>query len=235
MRGILYLIPTSITECDDPFLFMPVYNKEIIASLDNFIVEELRTARRFISKCKIDKAIDSLSFIELNEHTADINIEAMMKPLMEGKNIGVMSEAGVPGVADPGSVIVAKAHLNGIKVIPLIGPSSILLSLMASGMNGQSFCFNGYLPIKSAEKLKRLKELERKAITQHQTQIFIEAPYRNDKLFEDMLTTLSSQTKLCVASNINAKDEYIKTFTVETWKKTLFPPIKKVPTIFLIG
>lgn len=232
--GKLYLIPTPIVECDDPFLYMPLYNKEVIASLDYFVVEELRTARRFISKCKIQKTIDSLNFSELNEHTSDVEIDKLVEPLKLGFNVGVMSEAGVPGVADPGAMIVERAHKMGVDVIPLVGPSSILMSLMSSGMNGQSFTFNGYLPIKPAEKSKKLKELERKA-QQGQTQIFIEAPYRNDKLFDDMLVMLSSYTRLCVASNISAENQFIKTLTVEGWKKISKPNLKKIPTIFLIG
>lgn len=233
-KGKLYLIPTPIVDCDDPFLYMPLYNKEVIVKIDHFIVEELRTARRFISKCKTGKKIDLMEFSELNEHTSALEIDKLAEPLNRGFDVGVMSEAGVPGVADPGALIVEKAHRMGVEVIPLIGPSSILLSLMASGMNGQSFTFNGYLPIKPDEKSRKLKDLERKA-AYGQTQIFIETPYRNDKLFADMLQMLSGKTRLCVASNISGESQFIKTFTIEEWKKKSKPDLKKKPTIFLIG
>lgn len=233
-QGKLYLIPTPIVDCDNPFLYMPLYNKEVITSIDYFVVEELRTARRFISKCKTGKTIDSLNFSELNEHTSQLEIDKLAQPLKDGFDVGVMSEAGVPGVADPGAMIVEKAHKIGVEVIPLVGPSSILMSLMASGMNGQSFTFNGYLPIKGAEKTKKLKELERKA-NQGQTQIFIEAPYRNENLFNDMLNILSPHTRLCVASNISADNQFIRTCAISEWKKSSKPSLKKIPTIFLIG
>lgn len=233
--GKLFLIPTPIVECEDPFVFMPLYNRDIIISLDYFIVEELRTARRFISKCKTGKVIDSMIFTELNEHTEETEVEKMIKPILEGVNAGVMSEAGVPGVADPGALVVASAHRHNIEVIPLIGPSSILMSLMASGMNGQSFTFNGYLPVKPDEKARKLREIEKRALTLSQTQIFIETPYRNGKLFDDMLSTLSANTKLCVASNISAENQFIKTATISEWKRSSKPDIQKIPTIFLIG
>ena len=181
-KGILYLIPTPIAEDISAIECMPAANIEIVRDLQYFVVENLRTARRFISSLKIGKVIDELTFVELNEHTNAVDIEGMIAPLLRGESCGVMSEAGVPGVADPGADIVAIAHKHNIEIIPLVGPSSILLSLMASGMNGQSFCFHGYLPIKQQEKAAKIKELERDAKYKNQTQIFIEAPYRADKL-----------------------------------------------------
>ncbi len=234
-KGKLYLIPTPIAEDISAIECMPAANIQIVNELEYFVVENLRTARRFISSLKLSKVIDELTFVELNEHTAAIDVEAMIAPLLRGESCGVMSEAGVPGVADPGAEIVAIAHKHNIDVIPLVGPSSILLSLMASGMNGQSFCFHGYLPIKQNEKVTKIKELERFAREKNQTQIFIEAPYRADKLYNDLVKTLSGATRLCVASNITAANQFIKTKTVSQWKSGAEPNIKKVPTIFLIG
>ena len=231
----LYLIPTPLVETDEPFLYVPLFNKEVICGLDCFVVEELRTARRFLSKCKIGKPIDSLRFFELNEHTAPMQIEEMLRPLFEGNDVGLMSEAGVPGVADPGAELVALAHKKGIEVIPLIGPSSILLSLMASGMNGQSFCFNGYLPVKTGEKIKKIKELEHRALVGNVTQLFIEAPYRNERLFDELLRVLNPLTRLCVAVNITAPTQFIRTATIGEWRKSAKPDFHKIPAIFLIG
>lgn len=235
MYGKLYLIPTPISDDEAPMSYMPQYNEEVLCSIKYFVVEQVRTARRFISKAKIGIVIDSLNFVELNEHTSSMDIENMLAPIFEGHDVGVMSEAGVPGVADPGAEVVAIAHRKGVEVIPLIGPSSILLSLMASGMNGQSFCFNGYLPVKAEEKISKLRELERRAISNNQTQLFIETPYRNDSLFDDMLKILSDKIFLCVACNITSHNQYIKTLTIKEWKNTAKPSLKKIPAIFLIG
>ena len=182
------MIPCPISDISAMEDVLPQGNKRVIDSLDYFIVENVRSARRFLSKAKIARRIDDLEFVELNEHTvAGQAVEAMIKPIEQGRSAGVISEAGVPGVADPGALVVEAAHRRGIKVVPLVGPSSILLALMASGLNGQSFAFNGYLPVKPPERAKALKALERKAIVEHQSQIFIEAPYRNVKLAEQIL------------------------------------------------
>ncbi len=234
MKGKLYLIPTPIAEDITALECMPAANIEIISSLDHFVVENLRTARRFISSLKLSKVISELDLVELSEHTPAVEVEGMLAPLLRGESVGVMSEAGVPGVADPGADIVALAHKHNIEIIPLVGPSSILLSLMASGMNGQSFCFHGYLPIKQGEKIAKIRELEREARTKNQTQIFIEAPYRADKLYGDLVSTLSGATLLCVASNITSSKQFIKTKSVSEWKKGSMPDIKKIPTIFLV-
>lgn len=234
-RGKLYLIPTPIAESDDLSQQLPLYNSAIIDSLDYFVVENLRTARRFISSLKLSKKIDALQFVELSEHTEQMEIASMIKPLLEGHSCGLMSEAGVPAVADPGADLVAVAHAHDIDVVPLVGPSSIIISLMCSGLNGQSFVFHGYLPIKGGEKKSKIKEIERAAISKNQTQIFIEAPYRADKLFNDLLGELSPNTKLCVAADLMSKTQFIKTKRVSQWKKSPQPAIKKIPTIFLIG
>lgn len=233
--GKLYLIPTPIAETDNPMETLPELNKLVVDGLNYFVVENLRTARRFISSLKLSKVIDDLTLVELSEHTPQQDVESMIVPILKGESCGVMSEAGVPGVADPGADIVAIAHRHGIEVVPLVGPSSIILSLMASGMNGQSFCFHGYLPVKGDEKLRKIKELERAAKSKNQTQIFIEAPYRADKLFVDLIKELLPDTLLCVASNITSQSQYIKTKPISVWRKSEVPNIKKVPTIFLVG
>ena len=192
MLGTLYLIPCPIADESQPFDVMPEANRAIINSLDYFIVENTRSARRFLSKAKITRTIDSLEFCELNEHTVEmLEVEQMVKPILEGRSAGVISEAGVPGVADPGALVVELCHRKGIKVVPLVGPSSILMAVMASGLNGQSFAFNGYLPIKPPERSKAIKFFERRAQTENQSQLFIEAPYRNVKLVEQLLQVCS--------------------------------------------
>ena len=215
---------------------LPEANRKIMDSLDYFIVENTRSARRFLSKAGVSRKIEELEFVELNEHTTDAReVERMLKPVLEGRSAGVISEAGVPGVADPGAAIAALAHRHGVRVEPLVGPSSILMSVMASGLNGQSFAFVGYLPIKDPERQRRLKELERRAVEEHQSQLFIEAPYRNVKLFETLVKSLSPRMKLTVATDITAPDEYIRTKTIEEWRKAGVPPFEKRPTIFILG
>lgn len=235
MAGVLYLIPTPLAD-DSPLEHsQPQYVGDLLKTLDFYVVEELRTARRFISRCKTGKVIDSLSFSVLNEHTSSQEIEDMLLPLKEGHNLGLMSEAGLPGVADPGAELVAAAHRLGIEVRPLVGPSSLMMALMSSGMNGQSFAFNGYLPIKDDQKAQRLTELERRVSSANQSQIFIETPYRNDQLLAFMLRHLRPQTKLCVAREITSASQYIRTLTIEQWRKTPLPDLKKHPTVFIIG
>lgn len=235
-KGVLYMIPCPISDSSAMEDVLPQGNKRVIDSLDYFIVENVRSARRFLSKAKIERRIDDLEFVELNEHTiAGQAIEAMIKPIMEGRSAGVISEAGVPGVADPGALVVEAAHRKGIRVVPLVGPSSILLALMASGLNGQSFAFNGYLPVKPPERAKALKTLERKAIVEHQSQIFIEAPYRNVKLAEQILAVCGAECHLTIACDITSPYEVIKTLRVAEWRRQGLPDIAKRPTIFIIG
>ena len=208
----------------------------MIDSLDYFIVENLRSARRFLSKCKITRAIDDLTFRELNEHTTQPQqVEEMVSLIESGRSAGVISEAGVPAVADPGALVVEACHRKGIKVVPLVGPSSILMALMASGLNGQSFAFNGYLPIKEPERSRVIKNFERRAQSERQSQIFIEAPYRNVKLFEQFLAILSPTTKLTVAVDITSPEEFIVTNEVKEWQRTPKVEMNKKPTIFIIG
>ena len=235
-KGVLYMIPCPISDQTAVYDVVPEANRRVMDSLDYFIVENVRSARRFLSKAGIARKIDELEFVELNEHTvAGQAVEAMIKPLMAGRSVGVISEAGVPGVADPGALVVAACHRKGIKVVPLVGPSSILLAMMASGLNGQSFAFNGYLPVKPPERSKALKALERRAHTEHQSQIFIEAPYRNVKLMEQMLQVCAAETTLTVACDITSPDEFILSLPVAQWRRVGVPDIAKRPTIFIIG
>ena len=235
-KGILYMIPCPISDQTEVYDVVPQANRSVVDSLDYFIVENVRSARRFLSKAGISRKIDELEFVELNEHTvAGQAVEAMIKPLLAGRSAGVISEAGVPGVADPGAAIAALAHRHGVRVVPLVGPSSILMSVMASGLNGQSFAFVGYLPIKDPERQRRLRELERRVVEEQQSQLFIEAPYRNVKLFETLVKSLSPRLKLTVATDITAPEEFIRTMTIEAWRKVGVPPFEKRPTIFLLG
>ena len=235
-KGVLYMIPCPISDISAMEDVLPQGNKRVIDSLDYFIVENVRSARRFLSKAKIARRIDDLEFVELNEHAiAGQAVEAMIKPIEQGRSAGVISEAGVPGVADPGALVVEAAHRKGIRVVPLVGPSSILLALMASGLNGQSFAFNGYLPVKPPERAKALKALERKAMVEHQSQIFIEAPYRNVKLAEQILAVCGAECRLTVACDITSPSEVILTLKVAEWRRRGLPDIAKRPTIFIIG
>lgn len=232
MEGILYLLPVTLGDTELEKV-IPSYNKDIILQIKYFIVENIRSARRFLKKVDSNINIDDLTFYELNKHTKPEQISAYLEPIKSGLNIGVISEAGCPAIADPGSDIVAIAQKKGYKVTPLVGPSSIFLSLMASGFNGQNFAFHGYLPIESAERLKKLKNMEQSIYRDSQTQIFIETPYRNEKLVEDILKYCMPSTKLCIAMNITCDDEYIKTLPVEKWKAQL-PNTDKKTCIFLI-
>ena len=199
----------------------------------HFIVEDVRSARRFLKKQNRDADIDSLTFYTLDKHTRPEEVSDYLKPLEAGEPMGVISEAGCPAVADPGADVVAIAQRKGLKVVPLVGPSSIVLSVMASGFNGQSFAFNGYLPIEPGERAKRLRQLEQRAYAEGQTQIFIETPYRNNRLVEDILRTCRPQTRLCIAADITCPGEYIRTRTLKQWQGHV-PDLGKRPCIFLI-
>ena len=231
--GKIYLIPTPIGETD-VYDVTPQENQKIIQSLDYFVVENLRSARRFLSKAGIGKPIDSLRFEELNEHTPAQEIERLLQPILNGQDAGIISEAGVPAVADPGADLVALAHRRHIEIIPLVGPSSILLAVMGSGLNGQSFAFNGYLPVKQPERNKTIRQYEMRALKENQSQFFIEAPYRNAKLFDDLMGTLGAETRLTLAVDILQSDQIIRTKRVADWKKEK-PDINKRPAIFGIG
>ena len=229
----LYLIPTPLDE--KALECIPAYAVGIIHSLTYFVVERAKTARHFIKATNPPYPISDLQIMELNEHTPSEEVEALLKPLLEGYSVGLMSEAGCPGVADPGAALVAWAHKKGIEVVPLVGPSSILLALMASGLNGQQFCFNGYLSAKRQDLDKDLRRLEQLARKGSGTQIFIETPYRNQALLEQSLLSLASDTKLCIAVDITGANESILTKTIVQWKKIGLQDLHKRPAIFLIG
>ena len=212
---------------------MPAYNIEIIQGIKHFIVEDVRSARRFLKKVDREFDIDSLSFYPLNKHTSAEDISGYLEPLLAGQAMGVISEAGCPAVADPGADVVAIAQRKNLKVVPLVGPSSIILSVMGSGFNGQSFAFHGYLPIEPGERVKRIKQLEQRIYSENQTQLFIETPYRNHKMIDDLLQNCRPQTKLCIAANLTCEGEYIKTRAISEWKGKV-PDLSKIPCIFLL-
>lgn len=231
-KGQLYLIPNTLGE-NNPFDVLPAQVKTIIDSLDTFIVENSKAARKFIKSISPEKSQPSLTLFELNKHTQSEDLPNFIKPCLEGKTIGLLSDAGCPGIADPGADIVKLAHQNNIKVVPLVGPSSILLAMMASGMNGQSFAFNGYLPIDKNERKSEIKRLERISKDYNQSQSFIETPYRNNKMLEDLCNTLSNDCLICVACDITLNTEFIKTQTANQWKKNSVD-LHKRPTLFII-
>lgn len=232
MDTALYLLPVTLG--DTPVeQVLPPYNKEIIVRLKHFIVEDVRSARRFLKKVDRTLDIDALTFYTLNKHTSPEEISGYLNPLEAGFPMGVISEAGCPAVADPGADVVSIAQKKNLKVVPLVGPSSILLSVMASGFNGQSFAFYGYLPIEAAQRSKMIKNLEQRVYAENQTQLFIETPYRNNKMAEDILRNCRPQTKLCIAAGLTCPQEYIKTRTVKEWQGKL-PDLSKIPCIFLL-
>lgn len=232
METALYLLPVTLG--DTPLgNVLPQYNSEVIAGIRHFIVEDVRSARRFLRKVDPQFDIDGSQFFELNKHTLPEDVSGFLRPLQDGKPMGVISEAGCPAVADPGADVVAIAQRKGLKVVPLVGPSSIILSVMASGFNGQSFAFNGYLPVKPDERVKKLRQLEQRVYNESQTQLFIETPYRNGKMVEDILSVCRPQTKLCIAANITCEGEFVKTRTVKEWKGRV-PDLSKIPCIFLL-
>ncbi|GIM57044.1 S-adenosylmethionine-dependent methyltransferase [Capnocytophaga canimorsus] len=230
--GKLYLIPNLLGESTVDAV-LPPQVASVVSSLTHFIVENEKSARKFIKQITPEKSQQSLNFYVINKHTQATEIPSFLYPCFLGFSVGVISEAGCPGIADPGSEVVSLAHQKNICVVPLVGPSSILLAMMASGLNGQSFAFNGYLPIDREQRKKTLKSLERKA-REGQTQIFIETPYRNDKMLADLLQTLQANTLLCIASDITLPTETIKTQTISQWKKVKVD-FQKRPTIFIIG
>lgn len=229
----LYLIPVTLG--DTPVRqVLPEYNREIILGIRHFIVEEIRTARRFLKQVDRDIDIDSLTFYPMGKHTDAALFSKYLDPLRRGESVGVISEAGCPAVADPGADVVAIAQKENLKVIPLVGPSSILLAVMGSGFNGQSFAFNGYLPIHPSDRAKRLKQLESRSAAEKQTQLFIETPYRNAKMLADILATCNPRTRLCIAAGLTTEREYLRTLSVKEWKQQGIPELSKIPAIFAI-
>ena len=231
-QPVLYLIPVTLgdTPVDQ---VIPPYNTAIVSRLKYFIVENVRSARRFLKRCDPGIAIEPLTFYELNKHTDRNRIAEYLLPIKNGESIGLLSEAGCPAIADPGADVVAIAQQEGYRVVPLSGPSSMLMALMASGLNGQSFAFHGYLPIESDDRVRKLQQLEARAYKEEQTQLFIETPYRNQALAEDILLHCKPQTRLCIAMNVSCEDEYIVTRRVKAWKGNL-PDMHKKPCVFLI-
>lgn len=230
----LYLIPVPLG--DSPHRqALPDYNLDVVLTLRHFIVENVRSARRFLKKAHPPIVIDELTFCELNEHTPREQVARMLQPLAEGHSVGLLSEAGCPAVADPGAEAVAEAHRRGFTVVPLVGPSSILLALMASGFNGQSFAFNGYLPIERQERLHAIRRIENEAYALRRTQIFIETPYRNEALADALLRTCRPDTLLCLATSLTCPDASILTRPIALWRRQGVPPLASRPTIFLLS
>ena len=233
MKGTLYLIPSTLGE-DSPLEVLPPVIAQITGKLKNFIVEDVRTARRFLKRINREIVIDELTFLELNEHTPVQEIMDLLTPLLEGKDAGLLSEAGLPCVADPGSTLVSYAHENDIKVVPLTGPSSIFLALMASGFNGQNFVFHGYLPVDKRERIQKIKEIESAAYQKNQTQIFIETPYRNNQMMESLIAACKPETKICVAFDLTLPGETIIQSTAKRLNMNTRPDLNKKPAVFLL-
>ena len=230
--GKLYLIPTTLGDTE-PLEVLPISVKQTIDNIDTFIVENEKTARRFIKRISPEKPQPSLKIFLLNKFTEAADIPNFLEPCLAGVDVGLLSEAGCPGVADPGADVVKIAHNKNIKVVPLVGPSSIVMAIMASGMNGQSFAFNGYLPIDKNERRNEIKRLERLSFEFNQSQIFIETPYRNNKMLEDLTTFLNNSTSICIACDITLPTEFIKTLDADQWEKNMVD-LHKRPTIFII-
>lgn len=232
LKGKLYLLPVMLGD-NDPNEVLPITVSRTMDFINDYVVENSKAARKFIKAINPAKVQADLNLFELNKHTDEKEIKTFITPLLEGKNMGLMSDAGCPGVADPGAAVVKLAHENGIQVVPLVGPSSILLAMMASGMNGQSFAFNGYLPIDKSDKKQELKRLEKLSFDKNQSQIFIETPYRNNNILDDLISILQPNTHICVACDITLPTEYIKTATANQWKK-IKVDLHKRPCIFII-
>lgn len=232
MKGKLYLIPTTLGD-NEPLEVMPLSVKKVVEQLNVFIVENEKSARRFIKKITPTKSQPSLKLFLLDKYSNELEIRNYLDVCEQGISVGLLSEAGVPAVADPGADIVNLAHKKNIQVVPLVGPSSILMAVMASGMNGQNFAFNGYLPIDKQERKRVIKELEKLSFDKNQSQLFIETPYRNEKMLADLISVLHPNTRICVACDITLPTEYIKTFTAKEWKR-IKPNLHKRPAIFII-
>lgn len=231
-KGILYLIPNVLVLETGQDIMAPVV-KNVIAATSHYLVEDFRTARRYISSLKLGVNLEEVHLEKLDKKTPELQLKKLLAPLLKGHDVGILSEAGCPGIADPGANAVALAHKLGIKVVPLPGPSSMFMALMGSGLNGQSFTFNGYLPIDRKDRVQAIKELEAKSIAENTTQMFMETPFRNNRMLEDLLANLSSNTLLCIASNITGTDELIQTKKIADWRKK-HPDLHKIPAVFLI-
>jgi len=233
MKGTLYLVPNTLGN-PDTSTTIPSGITQVINAVEVFIVEDLRNARRFLKILNREREIDRITFHELNKHTVAAELPSFLEQASAGKDTAILSEAGVPGVADPGAAVIRMAHDQGIRVVPLTGPSSILLALMASGLNGQSFCFHGYLPIQRTDRIRKIREIEKQALRKNETQLFMEAPYRNNALLSDILENCFASTRLCIAADITLDSEFIQARTVAEWKRKK-PDLHKRPVIFLLG
>ena len=234
LPSALYLIPVTLG--DAPLeRVLPQWNASVVGCIRHFIVEDIRSARRFLRLMDREFPIDDCTFMEMGKHADERRFAEYLKPLEEGLPVGVISEAGCPAVADPGAAVVALAQQRGFRVVPLVGPSSMIMAVMSSGLCGQSFAFNGYLPVDPADRAKRLKALETRAWNEGQTQLFIETPFRNHKMFQALIAALRPQTRLCIAAGITTPDEWICTHTVQEWKRIQLPDLSKIPAVFLIG
>ncbi len=231
--GTLYMVPVTLGD-DNLSYVIPADVIKAVQNLEYFVVENEKSARRFLGSVKTNKPVRELNFQLLNEHSAEKDLPALIAPLLAGHDVGMLSEAGCPGVADPGATLTALAHRKGIKVAPLVGPSSILLSLMASGFNGQQFTFLGYLPSDKAARINKLKDIEKQSQRLNETQIFIETPYRNQHMLEDILASCGANTKLCIARNVSLETEFVVSKTIAEWKKSELPDLHKQPTVFLL-
>ena len=231
--GVLYMIPVSLGD-DNLDKVLPAEVMQLVQNLEYFVVENEKSARRFLSTIKTKKPVRELNFQLLNEHTDDKDLPKLIAPLLAGYDIGMLSEAGCPGIADPGAALAAIAHRKGARVTPLVGPSSILLGLMASGFNGQQFTFLGYLPSDKSARISKLKDIERQSERLNQTQIFIETPYRNQHMLEDILSNCNPTTRLCIAKNVSLETELVISKTIAEWKKSELPDLHKQPTVFLL-
>lgn len=231
--GTLYMVPVTLGD-DNLGCVIPADVIRLVQNLEYFVVENEKSARRFLATIKTIKPVRELNFEILNEHSAVKDLPALIAPLLAGHNVGMLSEAGCPGIADPGAMLAALAHRKGIRVTPLVGPSSILLSLMASGFNGQQFTFLGYLPSDKAARINKLKEIEKNSQRANATQIFIETPYRNQHMLEDILANCSPNTQLCIARNVSLANEFVVSKTIAEWKNTGLPDLHKQPTVFLL-
>lgn len=234
MNPALYLIPVTLGETPNSFV-LPDYNFEVIKKIRHFIVESRKSAVRFLISCDKNFPIDDCSFFELSEHTdKNQDLSKILLPLENGNNMGIISDAGCPCIGDPGSRAVEIAHKKNLPVVPLVGPNSMIMALMASGFNGQNFAFNGYLPIKNGERENKIRQLENKVYKEDQSQLFIEAPYRNDKMLDAILKSCRQDTKLCIAAGITTEQQFICTKTIQQWKKTKKPELNRIPAIFIL-
>lgn len=232
MKGKLYLIPTTIADGTQAIV-IPAHVRNVLPGIQHFLAEEIRTARRYLSSLKVYESIEPLHFQVLDKKTKPSELKEFFKPIEEGKNLGILSESGCPGVADPGALAVQYAHQQGITVVPLVGPSSLLLSLMGSGLNGQRFAFHGYLPIDAKDRQQAIRELEKESKQKNQTQLFIETPYRNQTVFNDLVKTLAPSTQLCVAYDVTGSAEMIKMKPISAWKNEKVV-LDKLPCVFLL-